>query len=105
MANTVNISSALDGTAVNVSQDTTAIVNILTGPLGPKGDTGDEGPRRERKHDYVDPYSYCGVALEGSLTSANVWTITRITISSDGTVTTATATNVAWDNRYTVPYT
>jgi hypothetical protein len=83
----------------------TRVVEILTGPLGLKGDTGPEGPRLLRKHDYVDPYSYCGVALEGSLTSANVWTITRITISFDGTVTTATATNVAWDNRYTVPYT
>lgn len=83
----------------------TRVVEILTGPLGLKGDTGPEGPRLVRKHDYVDPYSYCGVAISGSLTSANVWTITRIDIDNSGTVATAQAINVAWDNRYTVPYT
>lgn len=47
---------------------------------------------------------YAGYAISGSSESAAVWTITRITINSDGSVTTASATNVAWSNRASVIY-
>jgi head-tail adaptor len=57
------------------------------------------------RSDYVSPYSYLGVAPVGSAESAEVWRITRIEQHSDGTVTTATAENVAWDDRLTATYT
>lgn len=52
--------------------------------------------------DYVAPYSYMGVAPVGSLTSAPVWKITRIEITTGFPVT--TATNVEWDDRLTASY-
>ncbi len=58
----------------------------------------------EKRHDFYDPYSYCGTAPSGSLDSDIVWTITRINIYSSGEVTTAIATSVDWDNRYTHVY-
>ena len=49
--------------------------------------------------------SYSGIANSGSLTSQSVWTITKITYSSDGTISSqGTATNAVWDNRLTVSY-
>lgn len=47
---------------------------------------------------------YAGYAAAGSSESDSVWTITRLTINSDGSVTTAIATNVAWSNRASVIY-
>ena len=47
---------------------------------------------------------YAGYAASGSSESDSVWTITRLTIASDGSVTTASATNVAWSNRASVIY-
>ena len=50
--------------------------------------------------------NYCGVALgTGVSESATVWTITRLTIAASGSITTATATNVAWTNRESAIYT
>ena len=50
--------------------------------------------------------NYCGVAVGlGVSESSAVWTITRLTIAVDGTVTVGTATNVAWTNRESVIYT
>lgn len=54
--------------------------------------------------DYVDPYLYLGVASLGSITSANVWTITRVEVFLDGTTDSKSATNVAWDDRLTIIY-
>jgi len=89
-------------TEVNLTQDITNVVSIATpGPTGPQGLTG---PSYVRQNEYDAPYNYSGKALEGSLTSQNVWTITRLTIALDGTTTTGIATDVAWDNRTTVPY-
>lgn len=48
--------------------------------------------------------NYIGKALAGSSTSAAAWTITRITVASSGTVSTATASNVAWDDYLTATY-
>lgn len=56
------------------------------------------------RHDF-NVYDYLGKAASGSSESANVWTITRLTIASDGTVTVGTATNVSWTGRYTHIYT
>ena len=59
----------------------------------------------ERRNDWVAPYSYCGSAPNGSAESASVWTIYRIQVASDGTVTTLSATNVKWTDRLIVIYT
>ena len=59
----------------------------------------------ERRNDWVAPYSYCGTAPNGLAESASVWTIYRIQVASDGTVTTLSATNVAWTDRLIVIYT
>jgi hypothetical protein len=52
--------------------------------------------------DFVDPYSYIGVAPSGSATSAAVWDITRIEMDTGFPVT--TATGVEWDDRLTETY-
>lgn len=46
---------------------------------------------------------YVGSAEAGAADSDPVWTITRLTITSGGDVTTATAID-AWDNRLTATY-
>lgn len=56
------------------------------------------------RHDF-NVYDYLGKAASGSSDSASVWTITRLTITSDGTATPGTATNVTWTGRYTHTYT
>lgn len=48
---------------------------------------------------------YNGYAPQGSLESANVWTITRLTINAFGISTSEYAVNVAWTDRATVIYT
>jgi len=58
----------------------------------------------EKRHDFYEPYSYCGTAPAGTLDSDIIWTITRINIYSSGEITTAIATSVDWDNRYTHVY-
>ena len=56
------------------------------------------------RHDF-NVFDYLGKAVSGSSESANVWTITRLTIASDGTATVGTATNVSWTGRYSHIYT
>jgi hypothetical protein len=66
---------------------------------------GEGGTSLTRQHVFAAPYSYCGTAPVDSLTSAEVWTITRLTISAAGAVSaTATATDVAWDDYATATY-
>jgi len=66
---------------------------------------GEGGTSLTRQHAFAAPYSYCGTAPVDSLTSAEAWTITRLTISAAGAVTaTATATDVAWDDYATATY-
>jgi len=55
------------------------------------------------RHDF-NVYDYLGVGPSGSLDGDNVWTITRLTIASNGTVTTGVATDVNWTDRYTHTY-
>jgi hypothetical protein len=61
--------------------------------------------RRNANNSSNNNINYNGYAVTGSAESSAVWTITRLTISSSGSVTTATATNVAWTNRESVIYT
>jgi hypothetical protein len=57
-----------------------------------------------RLQDFVTPYSYCGLAPTGSTESQNVWDITRIEVFMDGTISTAIATGISWDDRYIAVY-
>jgi hypothetical protein len=94
-------------TALNAKQDTlvsgTNIKTINgTSVLG----SGDivTSVQLSYRHDF-NVYDYLGKAASGSSESASVWTITRLTIASDGTATVGTATNVTWTGRYTHIYT
>jgi hypothetical protein len=94
-------------TALNAKQDTlvsgTNIKTINgTSVLG----SGDivTSVQLSYRHDF-NVYDYLGKAASGSAEGASVWTITRLTIASDGTATVGTATNVDWTNRYTHIYT
>jgi hypothetical protein len=85
------VSSVSAGTNISITGTATSpIVNKLNS---------------ERRNDWVAPYSYCGSAPNGSAESASVWTIYRIQVASDGTVTTLSATNVKWTDRLTAIYT
>jgi hypothetical protein len=59
----------------------------------------------QKKNDWNAPYSYCGVAPIGAFTSELIWQIDRLQVNNNGSVVTLSANNVAWDNRYIVPYT
>jgi hypothetical protein len=52
--------------------------------------------------DWVNPYSYMGVAIAGTSTSTAAWRITRINVGPP--VTIGVAEPVAWDDRYTAVY-
>jgi hypothetical protein len=58
----------------------------------------------DRRHEYVNPNSYMGVAPPGSAEAEAVWKITRIVVSDAGTVTTGVARNVTWTGRATHVY-
>jgi hypothetical protein len=60
-------------------------------------------PSSVHRHDF-NVYDYLGVAPSGSSDASNVWTITRLTIASNGSVTTGIATGVNWTGRYTHTY-
>lgn len=103
-------------------------IAATAGPKGPIGDSGYSGysgamgnngtsgysgisgfsgytPALERQSAWVAPYQYCGTAPYGSLLTQPVWTIDRIEVASDGSVTVTTATNVAWIDYATATYT
>jgi hypothetical protein len=61
--------------------------------------------RRNANNSSNNNINYNGYAVTGSAESAAVWTITRLTIAASGSITIATATNVAWTDRETTIYT
>jgi hypothetical protein len=61
--------------------------------------------RRNANNSTNNNINYCGIAPADSLESASVWTITRLTITLAGAVTTANAINVKWTDRETTIYT
>lgn len=56
------------------------------------------------KHDFSDPYSYCGYAIIGTSEDSSSWNITRIEVLEDGTTVLKTATG-AWTERLILIYT
>ena len=76
-----------------------------TGPLAYSSTTGVLSYNANiRRHAFTAPYDYCGTAPAGSAESAAVWTITRISVFSDGHTTTAMATGVSWTGRASATY-
>lgn len=61
--------------------------------------------RRNANDTSNNSINYCGTAANGSAESTAVWIIKRLTIASSGSITIATATNVAWTDRETTIYT
>ena len=60
--------------------------------------------RRNANNTSNNNINYCGTAANGSAEASAVWTIKRLTIAASGSITTATATNVAWTNRQSATY-
>jgi hypothetical protein len=56
-----------------------------------------------RRHDYQEPYSYCGVANDGTQENSTGWKITRIEILADASVIVMEATG-KWTDRYILNY-
>jgi|LakMenE18May11ns_1017448.scaffolds.fasta_scaffold9886070_3 hypothetical protein len=82
----------------------TQALTVAGSPVITSNETGSFNTAQDRKHDFNDPYSYCGLAPIGSSTSSNVWSITRIDVAPNGTSTKASASNASWDNRYNTIY-
>ena len=61
--------------------------------------------RRNANNSSNNNINYNGYAVTGSAESSAVWTIKRLTIAASGSITVATATNVAWTDRETATYT
>ena len=60
--------------------------------------------RRNANNSANNNINYCGTAANGSAEASAVWTIKRLTIAASGSITIATATNVAWTNRQSATY-
>lgn len=60
--------------------------------------------RRNANKSSDNNINYCGMANKGSAEASAVWTIKRLTIGTSGSITIATATNVAWTNRESATY-
>ncbi|MCO5253644.1 MAG: hypothetical protein M9892_04670 [Bacteroidetes bacterium] len=79
--------------------------------VGFKGDrgisVGKKVPPRKAgkvyKHDYQEPYSYCGVANDGTQENSEGWKITRIEIKEGGEAETGVAYG-KWTEREILDY-
>ena len=59
----------------------------------------------EVRSDTVDSTNYIGRAVTGSSESDSVWTIKKYVVASNGVdITTTTASNVSWNNRFSSTY-
>ena len=58
----------------------------------------------EKRHAYANDTSYCGQAPLGSPESLPYWTITKIVVNSNGSVTITKAYNAVWTNYLTTSY-
>ncbi|HPH85561.1 MAG TPA: collagen-like protein [Ferruginibacter sp.] len=111
----IEITAQPQNVAVNITESAeTVTVNVYDGkpgPAGPQGEPGAPGQpgqdaiTYEKRHLWVAPYSYCGVAILGTPESAAAWKITRIEVFLNGTTETKHANNVRWTERQTINYT
>jgi hypothetical protein len=99
-------------TALNGLTDQVQFFNVGTGAtnfnISSSGDTHTFNLlfniRRNANNSSNNNINYNGYAVTGSAESSAVWTITRLTIAASGSITVATATNVAWTNRESATY-
>lgn len=97
-------SGTLDAARLPLATTTTAGAVIVGTGLGVTSGTISVTQFTVRS-DVVSSTAYTGRAVAGSATSASVWTIRRSVYTSAGAVSsTATATNVKWDDRLTATY-
>ncbi len=54
-------------------------------------------------HEYIEPYSYCGIAPRNTPQTSIKWNITRIEVLEDGTTIVGTAIG-AWSNKENLIY-
>jgi hypothetical protein len=116
-ANTQYFDEGTTGTDFNISSTTdTHTFNLPTASASNRGalsstdwttfnNKQNASTRRNANNSSNNNINYCGVALgTGVSESSAVWTITRLTIAASGSITVATATNVAWTNRESATY-
>jgi len=101
------------GDSVVVIEDNFQIVEVaVQGPPGPPGPIGEDldVPYAKRiDFENNDTVIYKGEATVGSLTSASLWRISRITLNAEGDAVTEWADGVAgftkiWDDHLTLSY-
>jgi hypothetical protein len=104
--NNINVGSIGGGGTIDVNLENSLgspVAPTLVGLVGntltievPSGD--------EYRHEWDEPYSYCGLAPNGTSESSPTWTITRLEVFENGTTDVKTSTG-EWDNRTTLTYT
>lgn len=77
---------------------------MSTSALWEPASAASAGGSGERRYAYVNPYVYLGTAPAGTLDSASTWTLTRLTVAADGTVSATETATDAWDDRATATY-
>ena len=89
-----------------VTTEDQAYIKLANGTQAMKNlsEIGGSGGSLEKEHDWVSPYSYCGTAPSGSLTSASTWEIKRVEVLPNGSTDIKSASLVKWDDRLTVTY-
>lgn len=102
MSEPVQVTVVIQSTAPWVAVVVT-IGPALGGGIGPVGPAGPVATL-SRRHAYAAPHSYCGRAPAGTAEADEQWTITRITVAANGSVTLATASGVAWSDNLTATY-
>jgi hypothetical protein len=85
-ATTSTLGGVIVGSGLSVSSGTVSVITYAV------------------RSDTVSNVSYIGRAVSGTATSAASWRIRRTTVATNGTVTFATATAAAWDDRLTATY-
>jgi hypothetical protein len=92
------------GSEIIVAPDATVERDGLPFSIVPSGGTIDvPSDTYQILSDTVSNINYIGISPTGTATSGQ-WTINRITVALDGTITVATAVG-PWDDRYTLIYT
>jgi hypothetical protein len=109
----LSVNSVVEGSVPSVKDIDIELEDSLSNPITPTSVTmvGDVltievpgGGGSEYRHEWDDPYSYCGLAGSGTPESSPTWTITRIEVFLDGTTDIKTATG-AWTDRLILIYT
>lgn len=104
-------------TVESTTQESPVIINTVdttvytVGYQGPQGPVGDDDVTYAKRTDFEnnDTIIYIGEAIPGSIDSASVWRMKRLTLNAEGDVTEEWADGNAnfdniWNNRATLSY-